>query len=142
MAALTHVHAGEVRCRIALPDARRRTRAVTLGAWQAGPAALPASDVSALFLHGIGLTHHAWVPAAQRVAVEFPSLAVTVAGHGESDPAPDRDYSLRAHAARLLAVADEAGLERLVLVGNSLGGAIALAAALAEPERMAGLIMV
>jgi pimeloyl-ACP methyl ester carboxylesterase len=142
MVALTQSPTGEARYRITLPDAWGRTRSVSLAAWQSGPPAGPASNVGVLFLHGIGLTHHAWVPSAQRVAAEYPSLAVTIAGHGESDPAPDGDYSLRAHAARLLAVADKARLERLVLVGNSLGGAIALAAALAEPERIAGLVLV
>jgi pimeloyl-ACP methyl ester carboxylesterase len=107
-----------------------------------GERGLPAAVAGFIFLHAVGLSYHSWLPAARLVGRQRPALALTLAGFGESDLAPDDDYSLRTQAARVVAFALQAGLERWVLVGNSLGAAIAMAAATAEPERTAGLVLV
>jgi pimeloyl-ACP methyl ester carboxylesterase len=111
---------------------------VQLAAWRGGGE----GAVGFLFLHAIGLSHHSWLETARRVAAARPVLALTLAGFGASDLAPDRDYSLAAQARRALAAARDAGPPRWVLVGNSLGGAVALAGALASPEQVAGLVLV
>ena len=51
-------------------------------------------------------------------------------------------YSPDAAVSQLFALLDEQGIERAILVGNSAGGTLALRAALAQPERVAGLILV
>ncbi len=124
----------ETRLVISPPHAPR----LRLAAWHS-PGGEPPGFV---FLHAIGLSHHSWLPAARLVARRHPVLALTMAGFGESDLASDGDYSLRTQAARALAAADTVEFERAVLVGNSLGGAVAQAAALAEPERTAALVLV
>jgi len=65
-------------------------------------------------------------------------------GHGESDPAPPDDGYDYAHLARdMAAVAAEAGGgERVVLAGHSMGAHAATAFALAEPERVGGLVAI
>ena len=61
-------------------------------------------------------------------------------GYGRSHiPAADFDWSLDLLVEDLFAVADAAGLQRFHLVGESIGGTVALAAALARPERIATL---
>ena len=61
-------------------------------------------------------------------------------GCGRSDiPAADFAWSLDLLVEDLFAVADAAGLKQFHLVGESIGGTVALAAALARPERIATL---
>ena len=52
------------------------------------------------------------------------------------------DYSIATYVKFVTAVVDQLGLQRFVLAGNSLGGQIAWATAVALPERVAGLILV
>jgi pimeloyl-ACP methyl ester carboxylesterase len=64
-------------------------------------------------------------------------------GHGESSPAPEPTaYGYRDLTADLLAVLDQLGVERAVLVGASMGAHTALAAALEHPRRVAGLVVI
>ena len=63
-------------------------------------------------------------------------------GHGLTGPAADADYSIEAFAGDIDAVVDALGVERFVLAGNSMGGAIAMQYAIASPERLDGLVLV
>ena len=61
-------------------------------------------------------------------------------GYGRSHiPAADFAWSLEQMVDDLFAVADAAGVQRFHLVGESIGGTVALAAALARPQRIATL---
>jgi pimeloyl-ACP methyl ester carboxylesterase len=61
-------------------------------------------------------------------------------GYGRSHiPAADFSWSLDLMVDDLFAVADAAGLPRFHLVGESIGGTVALAATLAQPQRIATL---
>jgi pimeloyl-ACP methyl ester carboxylesterase len=69
-------------------------------------------------------------------------LAYDARGHGRSDPAPSPEaYTYEDLAADLLAVMDEAGFERAVLAGASMGAHTALRVAIEHPERVAGLVV-
>ncbi|ROS74066.1 pimeloyl-ACP methyl ester carboxylesterase [Curtobacterium sp. PhB130] len=61
-------------------------------------------------------------------------------GYGETPAAADP--ASFTHAADLLTVLDALGLDRVFLVGNSMGGALALDAALLLPERVTGLLLI
>lgn len=66
-------------------------------------------------------------------------LRYDVRGYGRSSrPEPGRPYS---HADDLAAVMDAAGLDRAALVGNSMGGRIAIDSALTHPERVTALVL-
>lgn len=66
--------------------------------------------------------------------------ALDLPGHGKSDPPSEN--SVAGYARRLHDWLEELALERALLVGHSLGGAIALHAAVAHPEKIAGLVLV
>lgn len=95
-----------------------------------------------LFVHGLGGNGGQWALQIDHLCRRRRVLAPDLRGHGESDPAEDGAYDVDALAADVAAVADQFGLRRFVLVGHSLGAAVALAYADAHPERVAGLLMV
>ena len=96
-----------------------------------------------LFLHGGGQTRFAWGRTAEIVAQEgWRTIALDQRGHGESDWAPNGDYSFTSFCADTVAVCDELG-KPPVLVGASLGGMAAmLAEGTSDREVSSGLILV
>lgn len=92
-----------------------------------------------LCLHGIGGNRHAFddllaaAPAGWRVA------AWDMPGYGESAPVEPMDWAALARAA--VAVLDDLGAERAVVLGHSMGGMVAQEVAARYPERLAGLIL-
>ena len=62
-------------------------------------------------------------------------------GHGGSG-APPGPYSRAALASDVIAVLDAEGIDRTILVGHSMGGIVAMQAALEFPERIAGLVLI
>jgi pimeloyl-ACP methyl ester carboxylesterase len=95
-----------------------------------------------LFLHGGLLTAHTWDLVCLSLRAGYHCRALDFRGHGESGWSPDRDYRLAAHVADLELLADELGLQRFVLVGQSLGALTALAYAREHGDRVAGLALV
>jgi pimeloyl-ACP methyl ester carboxylesterase len=95
-----------------------------------------------VLLHPIGLGVQTWRFVQPALAEGCRTLALDLLGFGASAKPCEADYSVQAHAARVLAAADELGWSRIDFVGNSLGGAVSLAAAIAAPERTASLTLV
>jgi pimeloyl-ACP methyl ester carboxylesterase len=92
-----------------------------------------------VFVHGAGGSHQHWLyvlRALPQAACFVPDLP----GHGRS--AGTGRKSVGAYADWLVAFLNALGLEQAVLVGHSLGGAVALDLALRYPERVAGLGLV
>lgn len=79
---------------------------------------------------------------ADRLARHRRVILIDRPGHGWSDrPAGASDASPARQAALIREALDRVGVERFVLLGHSLGGAVATAFALAYPERLAGLVL-
>lgn len=96
-------------------------------------------DPVVLILHGIGGSARSSVYVASELADRgVQAWCLDAAGYGESaDPGADHDA-----VADVLRVADAISPDRpLVLLGTSWGGVVALATALARPERIAGLVL-
>src|SRR6478735_10680631 len=93
-----------------------------------------------LFHHGIGSSAELWAGWQPALADRYRLAAFDMRGCGRSHvPAADFNWSLDLLVDDLFAVADAAGLRRFHLVGESIGGTVALAAVLARPERIATL---
>jgi pimeloyl-ACP methyl ester carboxylesterase len=75
------------------------------------------------------------------LAERFTVLAPDLLGQGESDK-PRGDYSLGAHANTLRDLMDTLGYERATVVGQSLGGGVAMQFAYQFPERCERLVLV
>jgi pimeloyl-ACP methyl ester carboxylesterase len=93
-----------------------------------------------VFLHGAGFDRTAWRLQTRWFAHHGRSvLAIDFPAHGWSDgPALD---SIAAMADWTAALLDAAGLKDAALVGHSMGGLVALAAALAWPDKVGGLVL-
>jgi pimeloyl-ACP methyl ester carboxylesterase len=98
--------------------------------------------VPMVLVHGFGNQAHIWDDLAVLVAPHYRVVAVDLRGHGDSDHDPERRYDYDTHVRDLEAVTETLGIERMVLVGHSLGGRTATFFAGAHPERMAGLVIV
>jgi pimeloyl-ACP methyl ester carboxylesterase len=92
-------------------------------------------------LHGLGGTKASFLPTVAALAPSFRTIAVDMLGFGDSDKplgaAYDAPYFSRA-VARLL---DALELERAHLVGNSMGGRIAIEVGLREPQRVDRIVL-
>jgi pimeloyl-ACP methyl ester carboxylesterase len=80
-----------------------------------------------VLIHGIGHRRQAWDPVLDRLAESYDVIALDLAGFGESAPYPDGTAYSMDNACRILVDNfEEWGISRPHVVGNSLGGAIAL----------------
>jgi pimeloyl-ACP methyl ester carboxylesterase len=95
-----------------------------------------------LLLHGFGNDSHVWYDFAPEVAPYYRTLALDQRGHGDSDRDPERRYDHVSMARDVEAVCEGLGLERLVLVGHSMGGRVAMRFAGRNPQKVAGLVLV
>ncbi|HEY6854228.1 MAG TPA: alpha/beta hydrolase [Gemmatimonadales bacterium] len=71
----------------------------------------------------------------------YRSVIVEPLGLGFSSKPPKADYSLSAQAERVAAVLDSLGVRHAIVVGHSIGGAIALRLALHHPDLVAALVL-
>jgi pimeloyl-ACP methyl ester carboxylesterase len=98
--------------------------------------------VPLLLLHGFGNEAHLWDDYAPTVAPYYRVLALDLRGHGDSDWDAERRYEIPTLVADVEALSAELGIERLVLIGFSMGGRVASLFAGRQPERLAGLVLV
>jgi len=92
-----------------------------------------------LFLHGAGGTHRLWAHQLQNLK-GVRTCALDLPGHGRSSG--QGRTSIGDYRDLVLAFLDALGLERVILVGHSMGGAIAQSFALTHPHRLEGLVLV
>ncbi len=106
---------------------------VELAIWRAGSGQKPL-----ICLHGITAQHRAFSALARYLGGSRSLIGVDLRGRGDSGK-PESGYGLGAHARDVIRVLDHLGLDRAVIVGHSMGGFVALKAALSYPERVRAL---
>ena len=112
--------------------------AVDVGPPHAGaPGSLPV-----VLVHSLAGNSGHWVAQLQHLRPQRRAVSLDVRGHGRSEPPRDGDYAITAMAGDVAAVVDALKLARFVLVGHSMGGAVALTYAGQHPDRVAGLVMI
>jgi len=98
-----------------------------------------------VFIHGSGPGASGWSNFKHNVAAfqqaGFRCVVYDQWGYGKTSKPTDVDHTLDFFVSGLLALLDHLGIAKASLVGNSLGGAVALGAALASPERVEKLVL-
>lgn len=94
---------------------------------------------SLVLVHGWSCDRSYWKGQVGSLARSFQVVTLDLAGHGDSGQARV-DWTIEAFGADVVAVADELGLESMILVGHSMGGEVVLEAARRLVGRVAGLV--
>jgi pimeloyl-ACP methyl ester carboxylesterase len=110
--------------------------------WNRG-APSAAEHPTILMLHGGGQNRFSWKNTGQVLADQgFHVIALDARGHGDSDRAPNAEYTVDALSRDVLAVLDQIG-RPVVLIGASMGGLTSiLVARLAGPQKVTKLVLV
>jgi len=110
--------------------------------WNRG-AASAAEHPTILMLHGGGQNRFSWKNTGQVLADQgFHVIALDARGHGDSDRAPNAEYTVDALSRDVLAVLDQIG-RPVVLIGASMGGLTSiLVSQLAGPQKVSKLVLV
>lgn len=96
-----------------------------------------------VLLHGFGTCAFLWRYVAPAVAeAGHTAYALDMFGHGESDRTPDADLGIAAQAEYLDAAMTALRVSRAVVVGNDLGGDVALRLAATRPERVQRQVLI
>ena len=125
-----HQHAVESDA-ITLPDGTRLPYAATGDA----------GGTPVVLLHGLSDSWRSWAEVLELLPRSIHAHALTLRGHGDAD-APESGYELVELADDVAAAMDRLRLDRAVVVGHSLGAAVAARVAERHRERVAGLVLV
>ncbi|NMC68884.1 MAG: alpha/beta fold hydrolase, partial [Myxococcales bacterium] len=93
-----------------------------------------------VLLHGYGSSLDVWDPVVPALETRHRVVALDLKGFGRS-ARPEGDYSPAAQAALVLGLLDRLGIDRTAVVAHSWGSSVALALALAAPERVTRLAL-
>ena len=122
------------------PEAPMRARSITIDGNRVAYRVAGKGPVL-LLVHGMAGSSLTWRHVMPALARRFTVLAPDLLGQGQSDK-PRGDYSLGAYADTLRDLMDALGYERATVVGQSLGGGVAMQLAYQFPERCERLVLV
>jgi pimeloyl-ACP methyl ester carboxylesterase len=114
---------------------RTRTRSGTFSYIQAG------QGEPVLLLHGLGGTKASFLPTVSALANDFTLIAPDHLGFGESDKPIGAAYDAKFFAKAITALLDELDIDSAHVVGNSMGGRVALELGFTYPDRVNRLVL-
>jgi pimeloyl-ACP methyl ester carboxylesterase len=130
-----HLGVGFLAATSGIADERRlrfasvRTRVCRISRLEAG------EGDPVICVHGLGATKASFLPTVAALADDYRVIAMDLPGFGDSDKPLGAAYDAPYFAHAVAALLDELEIERAHLVGNSMGGRVAIEMALLRPER-------
>ena len=94
-----------------------------------------------LAIHGLGGTKGSFLPTVAALSDHYRVVAVDLPGFGDSDKPIGASYDPHFFADAMVGLLDALDLDRVDVIGNSLGGRVALELALQVPERVGRLAL-
>jgi pimeloyl-ACP methyl ester carboxylesterase len=98
-------------------------------------------ETAVIFIHGGFADRSFWTNQVKPFAAKYHVIALDLAGHGESGKNREK-WDIFGFAKDVRAVMEKENISRAVLVGNSLGGPVALEAARLVPDKVLGIVAV
>ncbi|MDV2475784.1 alpha/beta fold hydrolase [Rhodococcus zopfii] len=102
---------------------------------------LAGSGPALLLIHGIGDNSSTWQDVIPHLAQNYTVIAPDLLGHGRSDK-PRADYSVAAYANGMRDLLSVLGIDKVTVIGHSLGGGVAMQFAYQFPHMVDRLILV
>jgi pimeloyl-ACP methyl ester carboxylesterase len=99
-----------------------------------------ATGPAIVLIHGWSCDSGYWDAQLNGFAERHTVITVDLAGHGESASGPRADWSIANFGADVAAAVKDSGIQRVVLVGSSMGGPVALEAARLLPGQVGGFV--
>lgn len=93
-----------------------------------------------IFIHGLGSYLPAWNKNIAELSQHYRTIALDLPGYGKSSK-DNALVGMKAYADAVLALMDELKIKQAVLTGHSMGGQVAITAALQAPDRVQKLIL-
>ena len=100
-----------------------------------------AGGIPVVLIHSFGGSSAQWAAQLEHLRRTRRAVAFDLRGHGRSDAPADGDYTVGSLAGDTGAVLDALALSKVVLVGHSLGAAVAIEYAGGHADRVAGLLL-
>jgi predicted esterase len=94
-----------------------------------------------LCLHGLGGTKASFLPTVAALADSYRVVAMDLPGFGESSKPIAAPYDAPWFARAAFATLDALGVERAHMIGNSMGGRVAIEAGLMDRDRVEGVVL-
>lgn len=101
---------------------------------------MPSLQPTLLFLHGFAENREIWTEFTREFPERYRLLALDLPGHG-TNVHHTQDYSMEAQAEYVVGQLREETIDRVLVVGHSMGGYVALALAERYPRLVAGLVL-
>lgn len=95
-----------------------------------------------LLIHGANASLHTWQPWVDKLRDDYRLISFDLPGHGLTGATPEDDYSRAAMARFTQEIITLFNLQRVTLVGNSMGGGVALQVALDAPQSVEALVLI
>ncbi|HUH81366.1 MAG TPA: alpha/beta fold hydrolase [Solirubrobacteraceae bacterium] len=92
-------------------------------------------------IHGLGGTKGSFLPTVAELATHFRVIAADLPGFGDSAKPLGAPYDPAYFARAIIELMDALAIERAHLVGNSLGGRVAIELGMSHPERVGRLVL-
>lgn len=111
---------------------------MTVSTWQGGPYE---ATSSVLMLHGFSADKNIWLRFARHFVGSHRVIIPDIAGHGETGFKAGGGYDIPLQAKRMIQLLDVCGVEKVHVIGNSMGGYMAAWLAATYPERIVSLAL-
>lgn len=95
-----------------------------------------------ILVHGFSASLHTWEPWVSNLKRDYRVITLDLPGHGLSRCIDNAQIGTQQFIDTINRVADTLKVDRFTIAGNSMGGGVAWAYALAHPDRLDGLVLV